>query len=377
MKNKTWLWIFAAVALGGLLLVSALVIWVDPYMHYHKPLTDTFYYTLSNQRSQNDGITKHFDYDALITGTSMTENFKTSEFDSVFDVQSIKVPYSGGTFKEINDDLVIALETHPEVSIIVRSLDRYKILEDKDAMRNDLGKYPTYLYDRNPLNDVEYVLNKDNIALVAWMLWSALCGEETGITSFDSYSNWMFYYTFGTDTVLSSDFTGEAAETESILTEEEKQTIRENVEQNVTVLAEDYPNTQFYYFLPPYSAVYWGEHSEQGTLKRQLELEQYAASLIVGCENIHLFAWERFDLFDDLNNYKDSSHYGEWINSWMLTQMKNGTGRLTADNYEAYFQSMYDHYSTFDYSTLFDQEDYEDDYYAAELLAAEIQAVQP
>lgn len=377
MKNKTWLYIFAAVALGGLLLVAAIVIFVDPYMHYHMPLTDRFYYTVGNQRSQNDGITKQFDYDAIITGTSMTENFKTSEFDKVFGVDSIKVPYSGGTYKEMNDNLVVALETHPDIKCVVRSLDRYMIAEDKDTMRDDLGNYPTYLYDSNPFNDVEYVLNKDNIETSLWMIYHALKGESTGITSFDSYSNWMSHYTFGANTVLGLYSVDEAAEKERVLSEEEMRTIRENVEQNITALADAYPDTQFYCFLPPYSVVYWRNSRANGELKWQLDCERYMASLVVSHENIHLFAWERFDLFDDLNNYKDSSHYGEWINSWMLTQMKNGTGRLTQDNYEAYFQSMYDHYSTFDYASLFDQVDYEDDYEAALALQDEILAVKP
>lgn len=377
MKNKIWLYIFAAVALGGLLLVAAIVIFVDPYMHYHMPLTDRFYYTVGNQRSQNDGITKRFDYDAIITGTSMTENFKTSEFDKVFGVDSIKVPYSGGTYKEMNDNLVVALETHPDIKYIVRSLDRYMIAEDKDTMRDDLGNYPTYLYDSNPFNDVEYVINKDNIETSFWMIYHALKGESTGITSFDSYSNWMSHYTFGANTVLGLYSIDDVAEIERVLSEEEMRTIRENVEQNITALADAYPDTQFYCFLPPYSVVYWRNSRANGELKWQLDCERYMASLVVSHENIHLFAWERFDLFDDLNNYKDSSHYGEWINSWMLTQMKNGTGRLTQDNYEAYFQSMYDHYSTFDYASLFDQVDYEDDYEAALALQDEILAVKP
>ena len=56
---------------------------VDPFFHYHAPAGWMSYY-LHNQRYQNDGILKHFDYDAMITGTSMTENFKTSEMDEIF-----------------------------------------------------------------------------------------------------------------------------------------------------------------------------------------------------------------------------------------------------------------------------------------------------
>ena len=56
---------------------------VDPYFHYHKPLAG-LEYAIYDERYQNDGIVKHFDYDAILTGTSMTENFKTSEFDALF-----------------------------------------------------------------------------------------------------------------------------------------------------------------------------------------------------------------------------------------------------------------------------------------------------
>lgn len=370
MKSKTWLCFFSSVALAGLLLVVAAVAWVDPYMHYHKPLTDSFYYTLCNQRSQNDGITKHFDYDAIITGTSMTENFKASEMDAVFGCCSIKVSYSGGSFKEINDNLTIALETHPDIRYIVRSLDRYSIGIDKDTMRTDLGKYPTYLYDKSLFNDVQYLLNKDVVQTALWGVWDLMTGDEGGITSFDEYSNWMSYYTFGVNSFLDRTFSSPAEE--NSMTEETRQAVRENLQQNVIALAEANPNTDFYCFLPPYSAAYWGEVWSNGELMRQMELEKYAASLIVPHENIHLFAWDRFDLWDDLNNFKDSTHYGEWINSWMLLQMKNGEGRLTEENYEEYFRNMYDHYSTFDYDSLASQPDYEDDYYAAELLCDEL-----
>ena len=47
---------------------------------------------------------KHFDYDAIITGTSMTENFLSSEFDSLFGVNSVKTTFSGASYKEINQN---------------------------------------------------------------------------------------------------------------------------------------------------------------------------------------------------------------------------------------------------------------------------------
>ena len=103
-----WLAIVVAILSG----MGFLVYQVDPYIHYHAPHVDRYFYSLDNQRSQNDGISKHFEYDAMITGTSMTENFRTSEMDEIFGCHSIKVPFSGGSFKEINDNVTKALEAN-------------------------------------------------------------------------------------------------------------------------------------------------------------------------------------------------------------------------------------------------------------------------
>lgn len=74
---------------------GGLVICLDPFFHYHGPVAG-WYYELSDQRSQNDGITRHFTYDAVITGTSMTENFRTTEFDALMGTGAcIKLPIRG------------------------------------------------------------------------------------------------------------------------------------------------------------------------------------------------------------------------------------------------------------------------------------------
>lgn len=386
-KNRTWLLSFAVITIVLGIIITSVTVHIDPYMHYHKPLTDQYYYELNNERSQNDGITKHFDYDGIITGTSMAENFRTSEADRIYNADFIKVPYFGGTFKEINDNLVTGLETHPNTKYIIRGLDRYAFEWDKDSMRTDMGiDYPTYLYDRNPLNDTKYVFNRDVLYTGDCnMLLNHREGKNPGITSFDDYANWMSDFTFGKDTVLHTVFTDDAsyqkgfsqAEKQIDLTDQEKKKIHDNVIQNITALADRYPDTTFDYFLPPYSAAYWGGLLQGGRFDRQIQLEKYAVSLILPHKNIHLFLWNRFDLFDDLNNYKDSIHYGEWINTWMLEEMQKDEGRLTEKNYESVIDQEADHYREFDYSTLFRQEDYEADYYASGLLNKELTGTEP
>ena len=74
---------------------------VDPFFHYHKPL-EQLAYPIDSERYQNDGISRNFTYDAVLTGTSMMENFKASRFDSLFGVASVKIPYAGGYYKEVD-----------------------------------------------------------------------------------------------------------------------------------------------------------------------------------------------------------------------------------------------------------------------------------
>jgi hypothetical protein len=59
-----------------------------------------------DERYLNDGIVKHFDYDSIITGTSMTQNFRASEFDELFKAHCVKVPLSGASYREINELLI-------------------------------------------------------------------------------------------------------------------------------------------------------------------------------------------------------------------------------------------------------------------------------
>ena len=362
MKAKVWLTGWLIIVLSALCVIGYQVYSVDPYFHYHKPEVDKYFYPLDNPRSQNDGISRNFEYDAIVTGTSMTENIRTTEVDKLFGVNSIKVPYSGGSFKEVNDNIERALSTNSNITTIIRCLDLSKILSEPDDMRFDLGEYPTYLYDDNPFNDVEYLLNRDVLFGRVYKMISERNTEGfyPGITSFDNYSRWQESHTFGFKSVCQNNL--EAKETKQIhLTDEERVKIKENVTQNVVAVADRYPDVEFYYFYSPYSIVVWNVWNTQDSLLKQLETEAYATELILQHDNIHLFSINtRIDITSDLNNYKDAIHYGEWINTDILNNMKNNVGLLTNNNYLKYIDEERKFYKNFDYNSLFNQIDESD-----------------
>ena len=92
----------------SLTFIALLVIIVDPYFHYHKPFS-FLSYRLYEERYTNDGISRHFDFDAMITGSSITQNFKPSEMDALFHANTVKESFSGAGYQELADNLDRAL----------------------------------------------------------------------------------------------------------------------------------------------------------------------------------------------------------------------------------------------------------------------------
>jgi len=379
MKSKKWLLGWGLIVGISLVIVAITVFKIDPFFHYHKPDTNKYFYELNNQRSQNDGIVKHFDYDAIITGTSLTENFKTSELDELFGTNSIKISTSGASYKEINDNLARALETNPNIKMIVRGLDLSMLIDNPDRLRTDLGEYPDYLYDDNPFNDVKYLFNKDVVfGRVYPMIRNSIKGEKSGITSFDEYSRWQDTAKFGIKTVSPEEIEDVAVVEPYYMNDHQKESLIKNITQNVTDLADKYPKTEFYYFLAPYSILWYKDEVASGQIGKDIEAEKAAIELMLKQPNIKLFGFSTdTDIIMDMNNYKDMDHFASWINSYILRCMKDNTHRITSDNYEEYLTKEFELVSNFKYSELNNQVDFEDDNYEAALWNSKIWKVLP
>ena len=352
---KTWLKIFVAEVLIVVLVVMAAIVYVDPFFHYGKPKKDFYYQLLSKyERYQNDGIIRHFDYNAIITGSSMTENFKTSEFDKLFKVQSVKVPFSGGYYKEISENMERALLRKHDLKIVLRCLDLIYLVKDKDE--RGYKNYPTYLYNDFIFDDIKYLFNKDALGSIISSAHSKYAKNKVGITSFDDYANWNKEYKFGANVVLKnkSKF-GKQVEQNSLSNEKSRQ-VKLNIQQNIIEIAKKYPHTEFYYYFPPYSMVYWGELYELKEAKQMVEAQEIAAEMMLECPNIKIYNFSGLrNTIIDLNNYKDPIHYHERINSEILKMMRNKTLLLTKQNYKDSFHKQKELVLNFDYKGLYKQ----------------------
>lgn len=335
--------------LTAILFVFFLVWLFDPYFHFHKPFPFVSY-RLLDERYCNDGISRHFDYDAIITGTSMAQNYKTTELNALFGVKAVKETFSGSGYREQSDNLRRALEKNEDLKTVFWSMDYNALIREKDY--DAYEGYPLYLYDENPWNDVSYVFNKSVLyhGVMTNMIMT-LTGQES--TSMDEYSSWE--KEMGYDYIMSAYDRWEVGiDSLGGLTQADRSMITANIQQNFIDLVRDYPNTVFYIFYTPYSIYYWDFLNQEGMMEMQLEAEQIATELLLQCPNVKLYNFnDQYDIIGNPDNYRDKEHYGAHINSKILQWIVQDIGRVTVDNYMEKLQTERDYYMQFDYSSIF------------------------
>jgi len=336
-----------------LITVMLLVIYVDPYFHFHGPM-EGISYRLGNQRYLNDGLARNFDYEAVIIGTSMTENFKPSEVEELFGKKAIKTPFSGAGYKELADNLKRYYTYNNNIKMIIWGMDMASLCEPWDDSKYKDEEYPNYLYDNLWVNDINYLLNKEVIlkGVVSDLLYTIL-GRES--TTLDDYST--FDEESGKEAVLGNDFAdiGVPAKKEKGIVGEYAHLPQETIKKNFIPVIEEHPETEFYIFVPPYSIAAWANFWSWGTVSKNLEVEKSAIEMLLDYDNVHAFCFfGEHEIVDNLDNYVDRTHYSADINSLILQKMKNGENEITKDNIDEYFDALFQYYSTYDYSKIYE-----------------------
>lgn len=348
--------IFTLSGIGIVLALFAFVtIYVDPVFHYHAPLSG-WGYELFDERYQNDGIVKHFAYDAIITGTSMTENFKTSLCDKLFGVKSIKVSFQGGAYKEINANLQTAFKNNKNIKLVIRGLDIDTIDSEWDAdyigVQRDGYVFPTYLTDDNIFNDVNYLWNK---TIFTNYTMREIAARKEEPTSFDQYGNWSGSAKYGLNAILENYNRQDKTDNESIFGDIDRERLEKMMEHNILQIIKENADTEFYFFFAPYSICYWDERNNTGSLNYKIDAVKYAIELMQEYPNTRIFLFpENYEVVCNLDNYKDTRHYGEWINDDMLQWMHDGQYEITKDNYEQHIENIREFYNNYDYDSIYE-----------------------
>ncbi len=328
MKNpfKKAVLCFFTLAACACILVMALVIYVDPFFHYHSPLKG-FPYLVDNQLSQNPGMAAHMEYDSVILGSSMTVNFQTSWFQELMDLQTIKLSYSGAFPKDQANimDIIFKSPNNQGGKRIKKVFLGVDVITYTGGVDETKYPIPEYLYDENPFNDVAYVLNKD--VVLNYILRPIADPDPTDLSNV--YASWWTEEYYSQEWVLHN-YTSPDQVEEEALPEAYLAAAEANLAANICPYIEANPDTQFVIFFPPYSILFWNDVLKENHLDATIEEYRYIANRLNAYDNVEIYFFpDQEEIICDLNNYADYSHYHPRYNRYMTECFADRT-RLVA-----------------------------------------------
>ena len=318
-RGRTFLTGFALTALCGLFLVSVIVIAVDPFFIYHDPLP-SFPYVVDNQLSQNIGMAKHFEYDSVITGSSMTMNFNTGDLTELMGLKPLKLTMNGAYPRDIKRILDASFEGGNDIKAAFIAIDPATWTADDTETKYP---YPEYLYDKDPFNDVKYLWNMD--VLLHYCIRPMAEREPTDLRTVYS-TDWEddMYYTL--DWILDHYEEPEPAASETPEDAYDKGTLH-NLEVNLLESMREHTDTQFCFFFPPYSVLYWHNASIEGHLSATLAQERLIAKTLLDEPNARVFIFQDLDdIVTDIDGgYMDEIHFRPGVNRFMCECFADGS----------------------------------------------------
>lgn len=331
---------FLSFYLGALLLAALLVVLVDPFFQYHKPL-EGLYYQIDNKLSQNPGMAKNFEYDSVIVGSSMTVNFNTDLFQETMDLNTLKLSYDGAYAKDADTILTIVEESDNDLSAVFLGIDIYTYKKEPGLTAYTI---PAYLYDQNLLNDISYLLNKE--VILEYVIKPQVERESTPLN--EIYWSWPLM-SYGKDAVAEN-YNAPTQFLEPIAEDSYFENISESLETYIIPHIESMSDTEFYVFFPPYSILYWYDRYADGTALAEISGIGQIVKTLSAYPNVKLFYFQdQFDYITDLSHYTDYSHYNHDMNDDMTECFADDACRITAENCDEILSNMYHFLSTCDF----------------------------
>lgn len=325
MKSlKKKLLVLAMIAFLPLLMIGIVIAVVDPFFVYHAPIEGA-YYVVDNQLEQNPGLAKHFEYDSVMLGSSMTTNFDTDLFNDMLDCEMIKLSYNAAHPHDISKIMKVVTKEQETLKYIFLCIDIANYMYEPGALSYP---YPEHLYDDNVFNDLKYLLNKD--VLLNYVVAPYLKKSEIKVN--EIYWHWQDMV-YGREYVLSNYTVPERTYITS--GQYTIENLQENLETYVIPYVEAMPDTKWVVFFPPYSMLYWNDSMAVGEVDIKLDGIAFITEYLAAYANVDVYYFQDCEEWIcDLDNYTDKTHYSKGVTDEMTRQLCEGKNLITAQNYK-------------------------------------------
>lgn len=353
----------------GALLLYAFIF--DPWQIFHQPWFRERVF-VNNARYQNAGIINSYDFDSVIIGNSMAENFSAKEASEQLGDKFVNISFAGSFFSE-RAIILNYLFYKKNIKNVIISLDHLPYVGVGQFNKEIPPEKFDFLYNRNPFDDFRIYFDVN--LFQCWNLTESCWEELPGVrkNSLEELYPWYPYYVkaFGGTkawcywSTKSAPFKDFLLQIINVSKEIEKghdvpwkKKFLLNCKINgwttfdayILPFVKENPDTQFYLFIPPYSRLWYAmqEQYYTGYFQSYLSFIEHIVQVASSYPNVLVFGFDDMNFTADIANYKDQSHYHKDINSKLLQLMSEHTNVLTNDNIEHYIKKITELAHTYD-----------------------------
>lgn len=335
ISSRKWVISFFILIIAIFMILASVTYAVDPFFQYR--VKDNLY--MLNGWFVGSGLIKNYEYDTLMLGSSMTQNFDMDLMREKLDVQPLHIGLGGINSIEINELINLAYETDKAHCFYI-CVDLSTFTNDADTSR-----IPSHLINNNILSKCHYLLSYE-----PWFRYMPvdLCFmvlDQTSINlpakfeygrSIDRLEDWRLDVTFGEDIVLDKYRNGKYSVSE-VDTNNLYKRMREHVDTYLSIF--DLDKGSHIFFFPPYSSLYWCNAQNSNYFDTYIKAKEYFVSEANKMGAV-VYDFQSSDLTMDLNNYKDTTHYAPEINDFMVNCFANHSFIVTENNYSEFQEKL-------------------------------------
>jgi hypothetical protein len=316
-----------AIALAFAAGVCALNAWVDPFQHYRQAERFAPRFYNAWQRYENPGIARYYDYDRIITGSSLMECIVPEDVDRAMGGRTVNLAVSAETAYDAGELLRVALATGKPRQVIM-NLD-YNAFSGPPDRSGFTEPFPTYLYDDHLWNDIPYLLGvettRKSLETLAGLHWSR----------FNTDPQRMWYWGWEHQFFAAKAVQGLDAANLNARFHQPARTLegmQASFEANLAPLIERHPAVRFTFVYAPYSILVWSDFQQRGQVEVTLAFRDWLFERARRYPNVEFFDFQAEPaLVTDLDYFTDIYHFSPKVSKAMVEAIAQGRYRLTRE----------------------------------------------
>lgn len=330
LTAKKWLISFFVIFLAAAFVLTSIAYLVDPFYQFRY---EENHYFNNTAKFPGPGLVKNYDYDCLILGSSMTQNFDMELFRRELGVHPLHIGIGGMGIDELLAYIALSEATGKCDSYYI-GIDQY-MLADAQSF-----KTPQYLFRDDAVSMLRYLMSYevwfrylplDAALTVANMLNLPLPEKFPQSSDIDLLANWENDFSYGEAAVIQNYLRNEYG-----VSTVELDGLYQRMTEWTDRLFESLPGEKirYHFFFPPYSVLFWCDAMQDGYFEIYQDAKRYFFEKAQSY-GIEVYDFQSADFVFDLENYKDITHYRAEINDWMTACFANGSCRLDEETLNA------------------------------------------